>query len=126
MSNDINEQVNHLIQKYQEPISSLTDLLCDRHDENRTAFYYENVNGFKASYTYGELKHDSLIFANTLKSLGVKKGSRVAVLLPKGRELIVSVLAIWRLGAIHVPLFTAFGPQAVRSEERRVGKECIS
>jgi len=125
MSNDINEQVNHLIQKYQEPISSVTDLLCDRHDENRTAFYYENVNGFKASYTYGELKHDSLIFANTLKSLGVKKGSRVAVLLPKGRELIVSVLAIWRLGAIHVPLFTAFGPQAVFYRVDDSGSEII-
>jgi acetyl-CoA synthetase len=32
-----------------------------------------------------------MIFANVLKSLGVKKGSRVADLLPKGPELIVSV-----------------------------------
>src|SRR5699024_8022951 len=113
MNHDINTHVKHLIEKYQEPISSVTDLLCDRHDEDKVAFHYENANGTKRRYTYGELKNDSLIFANALKSLGVKKGSRVAVLLPKGPDLIISVLAIWRLGAVHVPLFTAFGPQAI-------------
>src|SRR5699024_9907251 len=113
MSNSINDKVNHLIQNYENPISSITELLCDRHDENKVAFHYENENAVKSSYKYGELKRDSLIFANALKALGVKKGDRVAVLLPKGPELIVSVLAIWRLGAVHVPLFTAFGPQAI-------------
>ncbi|WP_066304020.1 AMP-binding protein [Bacillus sp. FJAT-29814] len=125
MSNPINDQVKHFIQQYQEPISSVTKLLCDRHDENKIAFYYENANGIKRRYTYGELKNDSIIFANVLKSLGVKKGSRVAVLLPKGPELIVSVLAIWRLGAVHVPLFTAFGPQAIFYRVENSGAELI-
>ena len=48
-----------------------------------------------------------------LKDLGIQKGSRVAVLLPKGIELIYSALAIWQLGAVYVPLFTAFGAQAI-------------
>jgi acetyl-CoA synthetase len=125
MSKSINDQVTQFIQQYQEPISSVTELLCDRHDENKIAFYYESANGIKRRYTYGELKNDSIIFANVLKSLGVKKGSRVAVLLPKGPELIVSVLAIWRLGAVHVPLFTAFGPQAIFYRVENSGAEII-
>jgi len=37
----------------------------------------------------------------------------VAVLMRKRLELVVSLLAIWRLGAVHVPLFTAFAPGAI-------------
>jgi len=48
-----------------------------------------------------------------LQTLGVRRGDRVATLLPKSPELVVSVLGIWRLGAVHIPLFTAFGPEAI-------------
>ncbi|MDM5332917.1 AMP-binding protein [Ureibacillus composti] len=113
------------MQQYEEPISSVTDLLCDRHDEERIAFHYVEAGGLKRSYSYRELKRDSLIFANVLKSMGVQKGSRVAVLLPKGPELIISVLAIWRLGAIHVPIFTGFGPQAVFYRVENSGAEIV-
>ncbi len=127
MSNHLINQVDvsELIRQYDKPISSVSELLCDRHDGNRIAFHYENANGDKRSYSYGELKNDSLIFANVLKSLGVKKGSRVAVLLPKGPELIISVLAIWRLGGVHVPLFTAFGPQAIYYRVENSGADVI-
>lgn len=125
MGNPIEEQVNQFIKQYQEPIESVTELLCDRHDESKIAFHYENVNGNKRSYTYGEMQNDSSEFANVLKNLGVTKGSRVAVLLPKGPELVISVLAIWRLGAVHVPLFTAFGPQAISYRVEDSGAEII-
>jgi len=40
-------------------------------------------------------------------------GDRVATLMGKSAELVTVILAIWRLGAVYVPLFTAFAPQAI-------------
>src|SRR5205823_5749857 len=60
-----------------------------------------------------ELRDRSSRFAGVLASLGVARGDRVATLLPRSPELVIATLALWRLGAVHVPLFTAFGPQAV-------------
>lgn len=127
MSNNLINQVDvsPLIHQYKGPFSSVVELLCDRHDGERIAFHYENASGVKRRYSYGELKRHSLLFANVLKSLGVKKGKRVAVLLPKGPELIISVLAIWRLGGVHVPLFTAFGPQAIYYRVENSGADVI-
>jgi acetyl-CoA synthetase len=125
MNSLVKNEVDAFIKQYQKPISSVADLLCDRHDSNKIAFHYENAQGEKRSYTFGELKNYSSVFANVLKSLGVRKGSRVAVLLPKGPELIISVLSIWRLGAIHVPLFTAFGPQAIYYRVNNSGADVI-
>ena len=63
--------------------------------------------------TFHQLQEHSSRFAGVLQDLGVVKGDRVAVLLPKIPELLIAVLAIWRLGAVYVPLFTAFGPVAI-------------
>src|SRR5699024_593059 len=64
-------------------------------------------------------------FAYVLQTYGVEKGDRVSVLLPKGPELLISVLAIWRLGAIHVPLFTACGPQAISYRIHHSGSQLV-
>jgi acetyl-CoA synthetase len=63
--------------------------------------------------TYAELSQESRRLAAVLAAEGVGAGDRVAVLLAKSPGLLVTLLAIWRLGAVHVPLFTAFGPDAV-------------
>jgi acyl-CoA synthetase (AMP-forming)/AMP-acid ligase II len=63
--------------------------------------------------TYGELCAESIRFAAAPFSLGVVSGDRVATLMGKSRVFLVTVMAIWRLGAVHVPLFTAFPPPAV-------------
>ena len=51
--------------------------------------------------------------AAALAELGVGPGDRVATLMGKGEDLVVTLLGIWRLGAIHIPLFTAFAPSAI-------------
>jgi acetyl-CoA synthetase len=73
-------------------------------------------------YSYREMDNESYKLFNLLKSIGVTKGTRVAVLLPKCKNLMISAIAIWRLGAVYVPLFTAFGPDAigVRVEDAQV------
>ncbi len=88
---------------------------CDRwaENQNRIAIYWEDETGLKETWTYQKLKEQSNQMANLLESLGVKKGDRIAGLLGKDMELILTVLAVWKIGAIYVPLFTAFGPEAL-------------
>jgi acetyl-CoA synthetase len=95
-------------------------LLCDDH-ANRgddLALIFEGADGHSERLEYRALEDRSARFAGALRELGVRRGDRVSVLLPKSTELVVALLAIWRIGAVHVPLFTAFGPDAV---DYRVG-----
>jgi acetyl-CoA synthetase len=103
--------------KYSGHAVPLAHLLCDRHGEaargQTLALIYESAAGQTSYLRYGELADYSRRFAGVLQSLGVRRGDRVATFLPKGPELYIATIAIWRLGAIHVPLFATFGEPAV-------------
>lgn len=88
---------------------------CDRwaEDPNRIAIYWEDSEGNKDVWTFKRLKEKSNQMAHALRSLGIQKGDRVAGLLGKDMELVTGILATWKLGAVYVPLFTAFGPDAI-------------
>ncbi|EKT4562654.1 acyl-CoA synthetase [Pseudomonas putida] len=87
---------------------------CDRHaGDGKLALIYEDRNGNTARYSFDQLKAQSARFANVLKTQGVGPGDRVAGLMPRTPELLVTILATWRLGAVYQPLFTAFGPKAI-------------
>ncbi|RWU18153.1 AMP-binding protein [Pseudomonas alkylphenolica] len=87
---------------------------CDRHVGNaRVALNWEGRDGDHAQYTFEQLQRLAAQFANVLRAQGVGSGDRVAGLLPRIPELLVTVLASWRLGAVYQPLFTAFGPKAI-------------
>jgi acetyl-CoA synthetase len=92
----------------------LADLLCDRHAGGppQVAVRHDPGDGHIAELTFAELRDRSARFAGALARLGIGRGDRVATLLPKSVELVVATVGIWRLGAVHVPLFTAFGPEA--------------
>ncbi len=66
------------------------------------------------TYTYQELHREVCKFANVLKSMGVKKGDRVAIYLPMIIELPVAMLACARIGAIHSIVFGGFSAEALR------------
>jgi acetyl-CoA synthetase len=63
--------------------------------------------------TYGELLEQVQRFANVLKSLGVKKGDRVAVYMGMSPELAIAVLACARIGAVHSVIFGGFAAHAI-------------
>jgi acetyl-CoA synthetase len=90
----------------------------DRHAQtwrkNKVALYWEGADGPCVKYTFLELKRLSDQCANMLRSLGVKKGDRVFIFLPRLPELYISMIATAKLGAIAGPMFSAFGPDAVR------------
>jgi acetyl-CoA synthetase len=64
--------------------------------------------------TYEELLKEVNKFANALKKLGVKKGDRIGIYLPMIPEVIISMLACARIGAVHTVVFSAFSPQALK------------
>ena len=69
--------------------------------------------GKPGSLTYGELAAQSNALANGLRAGGVGRGDRVALLLPQCFETAIAHVAIYKLGAIALPLALLFGPEAV-------------
>ncbi len=87
---------------------------CDRHAlPGRIALFWEGQDGSSASYTFNDLQDKAGRLANFLLAQGVGKGDKVAGLLPRNVELLITVFATWRIGAVYQPLFTAFGPKAI-------------
>ncbi|MFI5960164.1 AMP-binding protein [Cryptosporangium sp. NPDC051539] len=103
-----------LLASYDVPDATVADLLCDRHDPDAVAFTFVETDGATRDVAYGELADRSKRLATVLATRGVERGTRVPVLMGKRPELVVTLLAIWRLGAVHVPLFTAFATGAIR------------
>ena len=77
------------------------------------ALYWEDTGGADETLTYADLDEQSAQVAHALESLDVERGEAVATLVPRVPELYPTFLGIWRRGAVYVPLFTAFGPDAI-------------
>jgi len=109
------DAVSFWLKEYAGEGVSVAHLLCDRHARtpDKVALFYESALGESAKFTFAELRELSSKLAGFLQALGVQKGDRVAVMLPKTPELVIAALAVWRLGAVYLPLFTAFGPDAI-------------
>jgi len=85
----------------------------DRHLKergNKVAIIWETepLEEAEKKITYRGLYREVCKFSNVLKSLGVKKGDRVAIYLPMMPEVIVAMLSCARIGAIHSVVFSAF------------------
>jgi acetyl-CoA synthetase len=90
----------------------------DRHlnseRRNKAAIIWEGEPGDQRVLTYWDLARDVKKFANALKSIGIKKGDRVAIYLPMIPELVISMLACARIGAIHTVIFAGFSADSIR------------
>jgi acetyl-CoA synthetase len=90
----------------------------DRHvrgaRRNKAAIIWEGEPGDRRTLTYWDLYRQVSAFANVLKSLGVKRGDRVAIYLPLIPELAIAMLACARVGAIHSVVFGGFSAESLR------------
>ena len=90
----------------------------DRHvrtaRRNKAAFIWEGEPGDRRTLTYWDLYRQVCAFANVLKTLGVKRGDRVALYLPLIPELAIAMLACARIGAIHSVVFGGFSSESLR------------
>jgi acetyl-CoA synthetase len=95
----------------------------DRHVEagrgDKVAFHWEGEPGDdRRALTYADLQREVTAFANTLKELGVRKGTAVGIYMGMVPELPIAMLACTRLGAPHTVVFGGFGGLALRPRER--------
>ncbi|NTU93618.1 MAG: long-chain fatty acid--CoA ligase [Chlorobiaceae bacterium] len=91
--------VPHSLKPY--PETTLLDVLRDavRKEPRSAALLFKG-----ASLSYGELERQSDAFASALLSLGVRKGERVALLMPNSPQMIIAEFGIWKAGGVVVPI----------------------
>ncbi len=81
--------------------------------KNKVAFFWEGEPGDRKALTYNELYREVNRMASALLRLGVSDGDRVTIYMPMIPELVISLLACARIGAIHSVVFAGFTSQAL-------------
>jgi len=101
----------------------------DRHVKagrgDRVAVIWEGEPGDVRRITYAELLAQVQRCANVLKSLGVRKGDRVAIYLPMVPEVAVAMLACARIGAPHTVVFGGFSAESLRDRINDAGAKVL-
>src|SRR5271156_4527475 len=89
--------------------------VCDKWSDApaRIALIHKPAAGENVEYTFAEIRRLSNQAANLLLSAGVRRGDRIAVLIPQMPETAIAHVAIYKIGAIAVPLFSLFGVEAL-------------
>lgn len=111
------EQVEKEFSWYETGKVNMAYEAIDRHAatwrKNKVALIYTDDQR-EEKYTFGELKEQTDRLASVIQKIGVQKGDRVFLFLPRSPELYVSILGVIKAGAVAGPLFEAFMEQAVR------------
>jgi acetyl-CoA synthetase len=103
--------------RWQIPQSfNIADAVCDRHagPDNRLALIEERRPGEVRRHGFLDLQRAANRLANVLAAAGVGRGDRVGILLGQRLETLLAHLAAYKLAAIAMPLFSLFGPEALR------------
>ncbi|MFZ2528474.1 MAG: AMP-binding protein [Rhodococcus sp. (in: high G+C Gram-positive bacteria)] len=125
MAADFDVRVRELLDRYDTADACAANLLCDAHPADAVAFTVVDADLTSTDLTYGYLREQSTRFAAALNDLGVEPGDHVATLMGKSADLVVALLGIWRRGAVHVPLFTAFAPPAIAFRLQASGAKVV-
>jgi acetyl-CoA synthetase len=100
----------------------------DRHQStptrNKLAYVWEGEDGQIRTLSFFALNREVCQFANVLKSMGVRKGDRVTIYLPRILELPIAMLACAKIGAVHSVVYGGFSVEAlhgrIQDSESRV------
>ena len=94
-------------------------------EPERTALLFHRPVGEPDRLSYGALASRSNALANALKGHGIGRGDRVALLLPQGFEAAIAHIAIYKLGAIALPLALLFGVEALEYRLKTAGVKAV-
>ncbi|HEY5322616.1 MAG TPA: AMP-binding protein [Caldimonas sp.] len=95
---------------------NLAEVCCTRwarETPEAIAIRYQREDGSRRDYSYAELDRAADRLAAALRALGVGRGDRVAIVMPQRFETAVAHIALYRLGAVAMPLSMLFGPDAL-------------
>src|SRR4051812_19763959 len=87
---------------------------CGKHPRDKLAMFHERYDGAVRELTWGELQDMSNQAANLLAAQGVKRGDRVAVVLPPTPETAAVFFGTWKLGAILLSMSVLYGDDGIR------------
>lgn len=109
---------------------NITENCLDRNlvgRKNKVALIWEPepVDEKPKTLTYQELLNEVNKFANALKKMGIRKGDRVGIYLPMIPEVVIAMLACARIGAVHVIVFSAFSPTALKVRLQTTGAKIL-
>ncbi len=89
----------------------------DRHVDtwrrNKLALIWEGEKGEMRTFSYHALNREVCMFANVLRSMGVKKGDRVTIYMGRIPELPIAMLACAKIGAVHSVVYGGFSVEAL-------------
>src|SRR5262249_50719162 len=110
---------NSLYHQFRWPVPARYNIgvdVCDRwanKEPDRLAILHVRPDGRDDQVTYGWLRETSNRLANALRAHGIALGDRVAILLPQSPEVAAIHIAIYKLGAVALPLAMLFGTDAL-------------
>jgi acetyl-CoA synthetase len=108
-----------------EPVN-LGRTILDRHaGSGRPALSWFGRRGEARTYTFDELARLTARFANVLRARGIERGDRVAGFMPRVPEMLIAMIGAWKAGAVYVPIFTGFGPDAIDFRVRHSGARAL-
>ncbi len=91
----------------------------DRHVQtwrrNKLALIWEGEKGDSRTFSYHSLNREVCMFANVLRSMGVRKGDRVTIYMGRVPELPIAMLACAKIGAVHSVVYGGFSVEALAS-----------
>ena len=93
---------------------SVCDQWADAEGDDAVALHYEDTDGSREQFTFGDVQCRANRFANVLKDHGVEPGTRVGVSLPQRPETLIAYVGIWKVGATIVPLSVLFGDEGLQ------------
>lgn len=113
------ESYEDLYESFEWEISekfNIAAYVCDRWvaDKGRVALFAETEDGHESTHTFWQLRRRANQLANYLESRGVGRGDRVAMTGSQKPEMLVSMLATWKLGGIAVPVSAMYGTEGLR------------
>ncbi|MCL1482990.1 MAG: AMP-binding protein [Marinobacter sp.] len=118
-------QVENIYQwKNSKGFFNIAEVCCDRWVKDtceKTAIIQKNHDGSVVEYSFSYLQEQANRLANSFQEQGVGFGDRVGIMLPQGIESASTHMAIYKLGAIAVPLFKLFGFDAIEHRVRNSG-----
>ena len=95
--------------------------VLDRHVKtplkDKVALFWEGKNGESEEYTFNDIWRLTNRFADALGNLGVKKGDRIFTYMDRIPEQYICLLGALKLGGMIGPLFSAFGPDALKDRQ---------